>query len=147
MEVGYLANDKMAPAQFQTQDLWREPARGQPEGLTLSHRWTWGINLMDSYTDLSSNHSFAWTANSSDFEKKKNNFAGDDIQWAVRVKKPSSASHFFLWLHRKTQVRVWTFTADCIAKRRCSWWNLFILIFFSFGGIASWVQSVWQILP
>lgn len=40
MEVGYLANDKMAPAQFQTQDLWREPARGQPEGLTLSHRWT-----------------------------------------------------------------------------------------------------------
>lgn len=100
MVVGYLANDKMAPAQFQTQDLWCEPARGQPEGLTLSHRWTWGINLMDSYTDLSSNHSFAWAANSSDFGKKK-------PLLGMAYTEPS------VW---KSPAQPHTFSSDCTGK-------------------------------
>lgn len=36
----------------------------------MSQQWTRGINLIDGYTDLSTNRSFAWTANSSKSEKK-----------------------------------------------------------------------------
>lgn len=40
MEEGVFGKWQKAPGHFQTQDLWYEPAWGQPGGLTLSHHWT-----------------------------------------------------------------------------------------------------------
>lgn len=60
---------------------------GQPRGLAVSQRWTRGINLIDGYTDLSTNRSFAWTANSSNSKKKI--LAGDDAHEKKKIKKLS----------------------------------------------------------